>query len=179
MPVFSRLCVYRLHPRSIRKLARWLGQEDIKSLAVAAGSQAPGESFSEVELGLVYSSNVVSMVTRGAAFGQLRRVLRFVNSFLPDVAPFPNGDQTSDRAASQVQDVPPLLDSLPESLAYHRRSLEGGSVASSWGLETCALACAVGDWRFAEQALSEMSELSDADRARYQGILVAARRANQ
>ena len=179
LPVFSRLCVYRLHPRSIRKLARWLGQENVKSLAVSADSQTSGEGSSEVELGLVYSSKVVTVVTRGAAFGQLRRVLRVVNSFLPDVAGFPNGDGESDRAASQVQDVPSLLDSLPESLAYHRQSLEDGPVASDWQLETFALACANRDWSFAQQVLSGMSELSDADRARYQGILVAARSANQ
>ena len=179
LPVFGRLCVYQLHPRSIRKLARWLDHEAVKDMALPVDGESSADDSSEVAFGLVYSKNVVTLVARGPVFGQLRRVLRTVNSFLPDSAGIPNGDLAEDRAASQVQDVPPLVESVPEALAYHRQRLEHGPVEPSWRRETFALACAARDWSLAQETLAGMSKLTDADRAQYQEILVAVRGANQ
>jgi len=175
MPVFRRICVYQLHARSIRSLSRWLDQENVKDFNLPDDLDPPAGDVEVVEFGLVYSDNEVILVTHGRVFGQMRRVLRAINAFLPEQAGFPNGDLAADRAPSRVQDVPPLLDSPVAALAYHQERLQGGFAENSWRRDTFALACAAGDWVLAQKTLSAMSKLTEPDRLAYQKILAGAK----
>jgi len=175
MPVFRRICVYQLHARSIRSLSRWLDQENVKDFNPLDDLNPPDGEVKVVECGLVYSDNVVSLVTRGRVFGQMRRVLRAINAFLPEQAGFPNGDEDDERAPSRVQDVPPILDKMVVALAYHQERLQGGFAENSWRRDTFALACAAGDWVLAQKTLSAMSKLTESDRLAYQKILAGAK----
>ena len=113
----------------------------------------------------------------------LRRILRMTNAFLPAEAAFPSGDEADERVESRVQDVPPLLDSVAEALAFHReRSREGLSDQQwrRWQQDTFALACAAEDWDCAQQVLEVldgMSALTEAVYATHQRMLAAAKRA--
>lgn len=180
LPVFHRICVYQLHARSIRSLSRWLDQENVKDLKLPADPNPPDGDVKVVKFELVYSRNVVNLVARGTAFGQLRRVLRAINAFLPEQAGFPNGDLDTERAASRVQDVPPFLEDDEEeapSYSYHRERLEGGFAEESWQRDTFALACATDDWVFAQNTLTAMSNLTGAERVAYQEILATEKKA--
>lgn len=182
LPVFQRLCVYRLHARSIRSLSQWLARENVKDLKSPLEPTPQVGKVEVVEFGLVYSKNKVQLTVRGQMFGQLRQVLRLTNSFLPEGAGFPNGDLAADRLETRVQDVPPLLNSKAEVLAYHRQRPSLGMSARRWQRwqgDTFALACASSAWDVARGVLAGMSDLTETTRDAYQKILADAKSAGE
>ena len=154
VPVYATTALYRLHPNSLRTLARELGR---------AGLLAPPEVVVENREAIGPDARVSwwAFGDRGSASAQqpdrgpLDRSLRVVDAYLP-------GDRRFGDAIERVH----RLDEVPEPLTDLRGSLAAhlDVVAKTPGdvdllRETFALAIAAEDWGVAADALQEIESV--------------------
>ncbi len=171
LPVFGRLCVYRLHPMSIRWLAQSLARRRVKDMVNIPGPEAQSGELEVIQFDLVYDQNKAQLVGRGGRLGQLRDLLRLANSYLPAAAAFPTGDLPADLPPSRVRAVPPFCEVIAECLAFHRDRSDRHPDDDAWRRDTLALACAAGEWGHAQQVLGGLKGLSAADRLALQEVI--------
>ncbi|MCA8954925.1 MAG: hypothetical protein KDC87_02565 [Planctomycetes bacterium] len=174
LPVFERLCAYRLHWRSVRSLSRELGQKDARDLRQPINPPA-GSVSHRLELELRYFDNRVEVVAAERAIGLMRDVVRTINSFLPPGRGLrlPQDDEAPlDR---RVQDVPGLRQSASGALGYLEKRLRETPDDPDTLREVFALACITGSWSSAEANLAKLADRDREHAEAYRTILADCR----
>ena len=174
LPIYRRLCVYRLAPESIRSLSREL--DSVPVLEVQRIVNPPTEAdYHSIEFRLTYKGNEVDLVLKDVVPSLANRVLGVVNGYLPAehgitmprIAPYP--------VENRVQDVPDIGDSVEGALDYHRRWLAESPADVEILGDTFALACVAQDWEFANACLEELVEKRPEDGEALRQVLRDAR----
>jgi len=123
LPLFERMCAYRLHPESVRALSRQIGQLRIDELATDQGGGAGEGELQSIHVKWFAFARQKLLYARGRARLPLARLLRAVNSFLPQGHAFSLPRMGGEPEDSRVEQVPPLVEGLDSALAGYTRVL--------------------------------------------------------
>lgn len=174
LPVFQRICAYRMHWRSIRDLSRMLHREGVQELDKLGHPPPSGEEAHVIRFRLTYHVNHVNALAQDEVVGLMNRVLRLVNSFLPaDGLTLPRMAGKPDE--HHLQDVPPIEDSIPGALAFHKKWLSDEPKNTVVLRDTFSLACSAEEWDLAEECITRLSASRPADVEWLRQILRGAR----
>ena len=140
LPVFERLCIYRLEPASVRSLARGLGRFGSGSLAASPSSAREGVSIS---VSWRAFDERRSLTSAGRLRGAMGDVVALVASYLPPGEAF---DTRMTRPVVPVlRGVPAPSVDAPGALAALRERLAQRPDDPGLLLDAFALACRLGD----------------------------------
>lgn len=167
LPVFRRICAWRMLPESTRSLARKLYRRGVLDLHSIQGDQRQRAEGLALVLRYRAFGRGKNVVARGQIHGPMVRVLHVVNSYLPEGVEFDLPGMVGDREPQRLTDVPPPTDDLEGSLELHRELLERFSEDPELTLDAFALACRAGRRDVAEQLMTRYLELTEP--ARRQG----------
>lgn len=157
LPVFHRVCAYRLRSESIRMLSRLLDRQGVADMPPVIGTtETAGESGAWLSLRWAGFEKRKAVHVRGRVYGPLGGVLHVINSFLPKQHPFEMPEMTGTVEPRHVESVPPLRDSVAGSLRFHQQLVETLAADPRWERDLFALACAGADWAVAERCLARL-----------------------
>lgn len=160
VPVFSTVAVYQLDPRSLRTLSRMLSRT---GLFEADGETSSNASDRGRQVTVLWQAHEADgrLSTLSVEIGPLERVVRVLESFLPDGRRvlWP-GELSQAPLDPSIEEAPEPLDFLPGAVAVHteiaRRNPE-----DEWALlELFAVAVAAEDFEAADDALTTLASLA-------------------
>lgn len=157
LPVFRRMCAYRMQWRSIRHLARALHRAPVTRIQQPANPPPTDDSYHLISFNLSYFGNRKNIVLKDNVVGLMNRVLRIVNAFLPEAHGFTLPQMAGDPLEHRVQDVPPVTDSVVGALGYHEEWLAADPENQFILRDTFALACAAEEFAKADEFLSRLA----------------------
>lgn len=175
LPVFRSLCVYRMHPRSVRSLSRELHQLPVLRLEQPPVPLAGQRIDETLRMRLVYLDNHLDLLCQNRSYGLFNSCLRLCNSFLPPGHGFRMQDMAGIPLESRVQDVPLPKEDLAGSLAEHQRLLEQRPEDLELRRVVFALACAQGEFAVAERCLTRLEAARPGDAVALRALLRAQR----
>lgn len=154
LPVFDRLCIYRLEPKSVRALARKIDRLGIGELLI----EAPAEGGEGAGLAIAWRAfdEQRLLTTVGRVRGDVAEILGVVAAHLPPGEAFDT---------QLKRPVVPVLRGVPEpgagaaaALEAYREQLDERPEDPVLLLDAFALACRRGDREGAEQLLGRWRE---------------------
>lgn len=158
LPVFRRMCAYRLDWHSLRYLARALHEIPVREIQQPANPPSEDDKYHLISFHLVYFGNRKDVVLRDNAVGLMNFVLRTVNRYLPEAHGFRLPQMVGDAWEHRLQDVPPVTDSVVGALHYHEEWLVADPENLFILRDTFALACAAEEVAKANELLSRLAE---------------------
>lgn len=144
LPVFRTMCAYRLLDVSTRLLARKLHKRGVLELEGTQGDQHETMGRS-VRLSYAAFDNSRVIVASGQIHGTMARLLRVVNTHVPQGEEFVLPGITADAEPQTLIDVPAPVDDLPGALACHLELLTTRPDDQELLLDAFALACRAGE----------------------------------
>ncbi len=160
LPVFCRMCAYKLEPLSVRHLTRLLDTSGIAQVPRVVGGAAAASGPSIAVQWHAFGKRK-RITLQGSVYGPMNRALHVVNSFLPPGHGFALAEMSGDVEPSHLQDVPPVTTSVSDSLDFHRQLFEKFPDDSRLLKDAFALACVQGRWPWAQDFLAKLAEHPD------------------
>lgn len=152
LPVYRVVSCYRLVPETTRLLSRKLETEGFTRLDPVQGDQrvTGGTSYRVSSRGFGVTTTVAAS---GMIHGDLVRVMREINTFLPPGEQFAPPGLNGEHLPSRLRGVPAPRDDLPGALEFMRGfAAERPQQPELW-LDAYALACRAGERELALQLL--------------------------
>lgn len=161
-PVFSSVCAYRLHPRSVRQLSRLLDRARLWAPDVMRSYAAPPTDAREwvaVRYRAFDAQGVVHAV--GRAYGPVFRAVHVLNAYLPPGHALELAEMPGEAEETHVIDPPLPVDDVAGALRLHRRVLLPRRRDDvDLLIDTYVLALAAGEWRAARDLLGELERIA-------------------
>lgn len=152
VPVFHRVSIYRLDPRSVRTLGRRLERAGLFGL-VDDVVRAGGIPMQRVAVHVRAFGGARTVATDLMSSGGLDRTLHVVNAFLPEGVTFRHAALGGSIEPRHVSGVPAPQDDVAGAFAVHRRLAELRPDDLELRLDLLALAIEAGDVEFAQAML--------------------------
>lgn len=177
LPIYTRMCTYRMHWRSIRCLSRELHAAPVLDLADPIAVPPVGEQTHLIRFHVAYMANDIDVIAQNQAVGLMNLVLCIVNTYLPPEHGITMPGMAERRMDHRLQDVPELTDSLADALSFHEQWLADHAPNPAVLRDTFGLACVAADWGLAERCIRTMAGARPADVKALTGILEDCRSA--
>lgn len=158
LPVFRRMCAYRMDWPSLRHLSRALHEIPVREIQQPANPPSEDDKYHLISFHLVYFGNRKDIVLRDNAVGLMNFVLRTVNRYLPEGHGFRLPQMVGEPLEHRLQDVPLVTDSVAGALRYHEEWLAADPENLFILRDTFALACAAAEVAKANELLSRLAE---------------------
>jgi hypothetical protein len=156
LPVYGRLAVYRLHPDSVRQLARSLARAGLydADLPSSAGEPLSGEV---VAVHLRAFENDRTLVGFRGSEGPVVRAIHLANAYAPPGGAIAWRDMPGEPEPGRVSRVPEPRDSVEGALEVHQHLLEAHPDDIDLLAHAAALAVAAGRADLARPLLARLA----------------------
>lgn len=112
LPIFERLCSYRLRPESIRSLSREIGGLDIAALPADQGAGGSDGYPFEVHVAWAAFGSEKDLHARGRVRLPMAQLLRIVNAYLPAGRGFEVPRMGGEPRDARIEQVPDVVEGL-------------------------------------------------------------------
>ena len=163
LPVFDRLCVYRLVPTSIRALARRLDRAGIAELERIQGERGVEEGTGLAMTWQAFGRRHV-VTARGRLHGPMAEIMALIAAHLPPGENFGLPGLAERPVVPVLVGVPAPRDDAAGALEAHERMLVERPEDQAWLLDAFALACHLSRRDSAEELLQRWSDATVAQR---------------
>jgi hypothetical protein len=177
LPIYTRMCAYRMTFWSIRDLSRLLHGAPVQELKDPVAVPPIDKRTHLLRFHLVYMANDIDVVAQNQVVGLMNRAVRIVNTFLPPDGSITMPNMAGDDDPHHLQDVPKVTDSLAGALSFHETWLSARATDPGLLRDTFGLACTAKNWELAQTCVTAMSTARPADAVMMIQILADSRAA--